>query len=63
MPAGLRLRLRGGTKGLKVSAASSNPMAPDENLADGNTCCDDEELFEGMCYKKRGSQELFQARH
>jgi len=44
--------LTGGQKGLKVSAASSNPMAPDENLANGNECCDDEEQFEGLCYKK-----------
>lgn len=44
--------LTGGRKGVKVSAASSNPMAPDENLANGNVCCDDEEKFEGLCYKK-----------
>eukprot|EP00913_Durusdinium_trenchii_P025780 g24195.t1 len=41
-----------GGNGVKVSAASSNPMAPDENMADGNECCDDEEKFEKLCYKK-----------
>ncbi|CAK9082117.1 unnamed protein product [Durusdinium trenchii] len=43
-----------GGNGVKVSAASSNPMAPDENMADGNECCDDEEKFEKLCYKKFG---------
>jgi len=30
----------------------SQAQAPSENTQDGNTCNDDEELFEGLCYKK-----------
>ncbi|CAJ1333288.1 unnamed protein product, partial [Effrenium voratum] len=45
-------QLTGGKSGEVVSASATNPMAPSENLVDGNKCCDDEEKFEGLCYKK-----------
>lgn len=30
----------------------TNPVIPQENMHDGNTCRDDEELFTGLCYRK-----------
>ncbi|CAE7226108.1 unnamed protein product [Symbiodinium pilosum] len=46
--------LTGGTGVSKIVSAQSanNPLAPSENLADGNECSDDEEEFQGMCYKQ-----------
>lgn len=47
-------QLTGGTGVSKVVSAQStnNPLAPKENLADGNECSDDEEELNEMCYKK-----------
>eukprot|EP00440_Ansanella_granifera_P032796 gb/GFBE01035582.1/.p1 GENE.gb/GFBE01035582.1/~~gb/GFBE01035582.1/.p1 ORF type:complete len:309 (+),score=84.37 gb/GFBE01035582.1/:1-927(+) len=41
------------TGGVQQSVqASNNPLAVQENLNDGNTCEDDEEVFMGLCYKQ-----------
>jgi len=36
----------------KLNITSLHDLAPDEDMHDGNTCEDDEELFDGLCYKK-----------
>jgi len=37
---------------LPASVASTAALKPEENTQDGNVCNDDEEKFEGICYKK-----------
>ncbi|CAK8995111.1 unnamed protein product [Durusdinium trenchii] len=37
---------------LPASVATNAALKPEENRQDGNVCADDEEKFEGICYKK-----------